>query len=236
MDRAQWNKLADEFETGVCDITREETHNQLTRYVNMVPLSPRKSTLVDLGCGIGSFVLKYGERFRAVIGVEFAPRIIARAKERCAGVEHVEWLTMDIPRAAAQIGAVADLTVCFNVITSPSVAKRNLIWASVAGVTKPKGHALLVLPSLESDAMVEQMLPLRERRAKQAANGLLDRDGALQKHFARSELAPTFAEHGFAAPRIGRIYYPWAKEGMRKPRTSGTKRPWDWICLARRVA
>ena len=233
MNRAQWNQLADTFETEVCDIAREETRDQLSRFVRAVDLSPKNSVLVDLGCGIGSFIRKFHYRFRDVTAVEFAPRIIARAKKNCADVPKVRWLTMDIPNAAAAIGAVADLTVCMNVITSPSRARRHAIWTTIAKITKPKCHALIVVPSLESERMVR-----RVSRGTDAAlpEGLVQRDDAVQKHFERNELTSTLARAGFVPMRISRIYYPWSKEGMRKPRSGGGKGPWDWVCLAQRRA
>ena len=144
MNRAQWNHLADDFETEVCDIAREETEDQLGRYVRAARPLPKKSVLVDLGCGLGSFIRRFQDRFLEITGVEYAPRIIARARKNCADVKNVKWLTMDIPRCAKTIGTVADLTVCMNVITSPSSAKRDAIWKTIAKVTKPDGHAIKI--------------------------------------------------------------------------------------------
>ncbi|MDE1938893.1 MAG: methyltransferase domain-containing protein [Alphaproteobacteria bacterium] len=233
MNRTQWNQLADTFETEVCDIAREETRDQLSRLVRAVDLSPKDSVLVDLGCGVGTFIQKFHHRFHEVTAVEFAPRIIARAKKNCTKVPRVRWLTMDIPRSAKSIGTVADLTVCMNVITSPSRAKRNSIWSAIARVTKPRSHALIVVPSLESERMVQRV----SRNAPPTLpGGLVQRDDAVQKHFERAELMSTLSRAGFAPMRIARIYYPWSKEGMRKPRSGGGKGPWDWVCLARRNA
>jgi SAM-dependent methyltransferase len=231
MNRTQWNRLADEFETEVCDIAREGTDNQLKRLVGFVELSPKNSVLVDLGCGLGTFIRKFHNRFDKITGVEFAPRIIARAKKNCAKVPRTRWLTMPIPQSAKTIGTVADLTVCMNVITSPKLAERRAIWKAIANVTKPNGYALIVVPSLESEHMVQQVSG--EALPTELAGGLVQRDDAVQKHFERRELEPILARYGFAPVRIGRIYYRWAKEGMRKPRAA-TSNPWDWVCLAQR--
>jgi SAM-dependent methyltransferase len=236
MNRAQWNQLADEFETQVCDIAREETEDRLSRFVRAVRLSPKSSVLVDLGCGLGSFIRRFQDRFLEVTAVEYAPRIIARAKKNCAGMTKIRWLTMDIPRSAKTIDAVADLTVCMNVITSPSQAKRNAIWKAIVNVTKPNAYALIVVPSLEAERMV-QRASRRGRRTEISATmpgGLVQRDDAVQKHFERRELHTILSRYGFVAVRLGRAYYPWSKEGMRKPRFAGAPEPWDWVCLAQR--
>jgi SAM-dependent methyltransferase len=234
VNRREWNQCADEFESDICDITLDETNNQLRRFVGAVAL-PRNSVLVDLGCGIGSFIDKFGDRFRKIIAVEYAAQIIARAKARCAKRSGITWLTMDISSASETIGTCADMTVCLNVITSPSRAKRNSLWSCLASVTKPKGFALIVVPSLESNDMVAE----RERGsgrngAAPSQDGLVRREDSWQKHFGRGELIATLAELGFVVRRIGRVHYPWSTEGMRKPR-SDNRRPWDWICLAERV-
>jgi hypothetical protein len=140
---------------------------------------------------------------------------------------------MDIPQSTKAIGTVADLTVCMNVITSPKFAERRAIWKAIANVTKPDGYALIVVPSLESEHMVQQVSG--EARPVKLAGGLVQRDDAVQKHFERRELEPILTRYGFAPVRIGRIHYSWAKEGMRKPRAAKGN-PWDWVCLARRAS
>jgi SAM-dependent methyltransferase len=218
MNRKEWNKHAHTFEKNVCDITREETDNQLHGLVSRVRL-PKDATLVDLGCGIGTFILRYGEKFERIEGVEYASRTIARAKKRCAEVRGVTWRTMGIERASRVIG------------------RRAAQWRSIAGVTKRGGFALIVVPSLESEEMVELEYQSRKKNKTplEHDDGVVERDGAYQKHFARDELKRLMSDEGFTVKRIAEIYYPWAKEGMRETTARAKNRPWDWACLAQRV-
>lgn len=236
MNRKEWNKHASTFEKNVCDITREETDDQMRRLVARVKL-PKNATLVDMGCGIGTFILRYGEKFERIEGVEYASRTIARAKKRCADVRGVTWRTMGIERASRVIGRRGDLTVCMNVITSHSTARRAAQWRSIAGVTKRGGYALIVVPSIESEMMVELEYQARKKKKTplEHDDGVVERDGAYQKHFGREELNRLVSDEGFAVERIAKIYYPWAKEGMRETPSRAKKRPWDWACLAKRV-
>ncbi|HWA04390.1 MAG TPA: class I SAM-dependent methyltransferase [Rhizomicrobium sp.] len=233
MKQAYWNRLADDFATDVCDITREESDDLVRHHVAMARTRRKHPVLIDLGCGVGTFIERYGRRFSNVIGVEFAPRIIAHAARRCAGVENVTWKTMDIPRAAKELEGCADLTVCMNVITSASAAKRAALWSSLAQVTRKEGHALVVVPSLESEWFVRTMM----RGALDAIRpgGLVKRDDAWQKHYERAELDRVFSGCGFALRRVDRAYYPWGIEGLRETAARRAKRPWDWMCLARRL-
>ena len=237
VSRKEWDKLADDFEREVCDITRETKGNQIAAMVRSLPLSAKSSVLVDLGCGLGTFVERYGKLFRRTVAVEHAPRIIARAKKRLAGRGDIAWLTSNIPPAARRIGRVAGLTVCMNVITMPETRIRARMWDGVAQVTKRHGHALIVVPSIESDRMVECVAygTSRADAIAEAPDGLVDRGGSRQKHFARAELNDLLAAHGFRVKKMQRVFYPWAKEGLRKPRGAGTRRPWDWLVLAQKV-
>ncbi|MBS0469536.1 MAG: class I SAM-dependent methyltransferase [Proteobacteria bacterium] len=237
VSRKEWNALADDFEREVCDITRETGSREIDRILRKLKPSPERSVLVDLGCGIGTFVERYGARFRHTYAVEHAARILARARKRIGRREDITFMTSNIPPAVARIGRKADLTVCMNVITMPENRIRAQMWRGIAGVTRKKGHALIVVPSIESDRMVERVAygtSLADAK-KDAPDGLVDRGGSRQKHFARDELRDVLALHGFAVKRLLRVPYPWQKEGLRKPRNAGTRMPWDWLVLAERV-
>ncbi|MEI9888914.1 MAG: methyltransferase domain-containing protein [Rhizomicrobium sp.] len=236
VSRKEWDALADDFETEVCDITRETGGRQIARLMRALKL-PEAPLLVDLGCGLGTFVERYGGLFARTIAVEHAPRIIARARKRLAARRDITWMTSNIPPAVKRIGRRADLAVCMNVITMPEARVRDGMWRGLAGVTKKRGHALIVVPSIESDRMVERVAygtSLAEAKAA-APDGLVDRGGSRQKHFARDELHSLLARHGFAVRKMQRVFYPWQKEGLRKPRNAGTRMPWDWLVLAERV-
>jgi SAM-dependent methyltransferase len=237
VSRKEWDKLADDFEREVCDITRESGGERIARLMRTLPVSAKSSVLVDLGCGLGTFVERYGPLFRETFAVEHAPRIIARAKKRLARRTGITWLTSNIPPAARRIGRRADLTVCMNVITMPQGRTREQMWNGIAQVTKKRGHALIVVPSIESDRMVERIAygTSRAQAIAEAPDGLVDRGGSRQKHFARDELHDLLARHGFRIRRIQRVTYPWQKEGLRKPRGAGTRQPYDWLVLAERV-
>ena len=67
MSRRSWNRLAGDFETTVCDVTRS-SGRQLAELVRRTRPS-RDKTLVDAGCGIGSFMKRFGRRFGTRDGV-----------------------------------------------------------------------------------------------------------------------------------------------------------------------
>jgi SAM-dependent methyltransferase len=237
MSRREWNRTAENFKDLVCDIAAEETNDQLRRYVSAARPSPDKSVLVDLGCGIGTFVQKFGDRFSGIFAADFAAEAIRQAESAYRGATPVEWRVADLTECPALFGtSCADLTVCLNVITSPSAAKRKSLWETVRLVTKPAGHALIVVPSIEScHMMAERENRGRKRpRAASRGDGIAVRGNVWQKHFSRGELVEILTGLGFEVARLGAVNYPWATEGLRKPRLA-VQPPWGWICLARRV-
>jgi len=240
LNSKQWNQLAAEFEDSVCDLTATDLNSQLTRLMKHVVLPPGGARLVDLGCGIGTFIREFGDRFESIIGLDFAAKILARAKNRQPKelVERIQWHTLDLAQAPAAIGACADLTVCLNVVTSPVEKTREELWAAIAAVTKPGGFTIVGIPAIESARMVDDVVNAKKKgpRAVLDPKGLLDRTGAVQKHYSRPELKQIMERHGFTSVRISRVYCPWSEEGMRKPRASSAPYPWDWACLAQRAA
>jgi SAM-dependent methyltransferase len=237
MSRREWNRTADKFKELVCDISAEETNDQLRRFVGAAHPSPDKSVLVDLGCGIGTFVQKFGDRFHHVFAADFATDAIRQAQTAYRGATPVEWRVADLNECPTLFGTnCADLTVCLNVITSPSAGRRKSLWETVRTITKPGGHALVVLPSIESCRMVAERENRGRKRTKPASkdDGVAERGDIWQKHFSRGELVEILTGLGFSVVRLGAVNYPWSSEGLRKPRLAA-KAPWDWICLAKRV-
>jgi SAM-dependent methyltransferase len=237
MSRREWNRTAENFKESVCDIAAEETNDQLRRFVSAAHPSPDKSVLVDLGCGIGTFVQKFGDRFRQVHAADFATDAIRQAEAAYRGTAPVEWRVADLNDCPKLFGTnCADLTVCLNVITSPSAARRKSLWETVRIITRPGGYALIVLPSIESCHMVAERENRGRKRAKAASKrgGIAERADIWQKHFSRGEIIEILSGLGFSVVRLAAVSYPWASEGLRKPRLAAQS-PWDWISLARRV-
>lgn len=212
------------------DIAAIDRNGVIDGLVERVDPSSKRDVLVDLGCGIGTFVKAYGERFASVVALDFSAAMIERAKERCADVPNVTWIVADIAKAGDELASSADLTVCFNVITATSGARRDAIWDTIARVTKPERRALVVVPSLESAEMVASVVDDVTIHPK---DGLVEVDGGKQKYYAHDELADAVARHGMAVDEIAAVPYPWSEEVTGALR--GVNRsPFDWVVLARR--
>jgi len=140
MSRKEWNRTAENFKELVCDITAEEMNDQLRLFVNAAHPSRDKSVLADLGCGIGTFVQKFSDRFSRVFAADFATDAIRQAESGYKGTTPAEWHVADLTECPRLFGtSCADLTACLNVITSPSAARRKSLWETVRTITKPAG-------------------------------------------------------------------------------------------------
>jgi trans-aconitate methyltransferase len=230
MSQKLWNGLAGKFEAAVCDVTTS-SGNQIAELVRRTGPS-RDQTLVDAGCGIGSFLKRFGSRYGDVVAFDFASRMVARAKKRCPDLPSVRWKTLGLEDAAAAIGPVGDLTVCLNVITSTDARLRARQWTSLTGLSRPDGYVLVVVPALESALHVQRFADDANKiHLSDFKRGLVYRGDDRQKHYTRDELRQIVAAHAMRTVVLKRIHYAWADDGVDDP---GRRRPWSWACLARR--
>lgn len=229
MSRRAWNLLATEFEDAVCDIT-STSGDRLAELVDRARPS-RRRTLVDAGCGIGTFVERFGPRFGRVVAFDFAEAMVKRARRRCRELKHVKWEALPLEEAGERFGPVAHLAVCLNVITSPDAKLRSRQWKSLAALVRPGGFLLVVVPSLESARYVAglegESLPSTQDKLD-----LIRRTDTRQKHFSRQQLRQRVNEQGLRVLSLRRIRYPWGDEGSEH---LAARSPWDWVCLAQKT-
>lgn len=235
LSRAQWNRLAARFNSSVCDITAGERGGVVHGLVlDALRRNPRP-VVVDVGCGMGTFIRRYGRRFGESVGVDFAERMLRGARRRCAKVPRTRWVCSAVEDTPSKVGRVADLTVCMNVLTSPDGALRRRQWNALGRITQPGGCLLVVLPSFESAAFVadveERMNP--GTSAQREADGTVQRGRARQKHYTRAEMRAAAERAGFRVIKVPKVHYGWNDEGLAPSKAIARGRfPWDWALLA----
>lgn len=229
MSQRAWNLLAQDFEDAVCDITAT-SGDRLEELVDRTRPT-RRQTLVDAGCGIGTFVERFGPRFGKIVAFDFAEAMVKRARRRCRDLRHAAWQAMPLEDAGERIGPIAHLAICLNVITSPDAELRQRQWQSLATLVRPGGYLLVVVPSVESARYVaesdDQMPDLPDD-----AEDLIRRTDTRQKHYSRNQLRRRVTQHGLQVLSLRRISYPWSEEGSE---LVARKNPWDWTCLTRKA-
>ncbi|TWU25676.1 class I SAM-dependent methyltransferase [Bythopirellula polymerisocia] len=229
MSHQGWNQLAAQFEESVCDITAS-SGEQLEELVEAVHPT-RRQTLVDAGCGIGSFAKRFGPQFGKVIAFDFASAMVRRARRRCRELTQATWQTLPLEDAGAKLGEVGHLVACLNVITSPRALMRTGQWNSLVQLVRPGGHLLVVVPSLESARHVAEQDAEAFGGTLEAENDLIRRCDTEQKHYTRQELRRALVSRGMRFFALRRIHYPWDDDGLD---STSAKTPWDWVCLAKK--
>lgn len=240
LTRSSWERLAHAFEGEVCDILAVDRRQVIGRAIGGLRRNFSRASLLDVGCGIGTFIRTYGPRFRSVTGADFSLNMLRYAKRRCRGLSHVRWMQADLSRIDHDTMPTGDLTVCFNVVTSPNARIRTAMLRSLAKLTNPEGTALLVVPSLESTRFVHRAMR-RSRLAEAStrrllARGILMCDGVAQKYFTKQEILASMRSAGFRACQAKRVWIPWSEEGVEDdhPQLKGKGLPWDWLVVGHR--
>src|SRR5262249_19700790 len=116
----------------------------------------------DLGCGIGSLLPTLASRFRRVVGVDFSPAMLARARTACraANVQLHRADLGDLNRFRAKL----DVAVTVNAVLAPDPTRLDGIFASIHATLRPGGILLGIFPAMEPVLYQGFLIHERERR------------------------------------------------------------------------
>jgi ubiquinone/menaquinone biosynthesis C-methylase UbiE len=253
MNREYWNRVAEHYEDEIFDVIRQDRRglvlSKLDRY------GDTRTTASDIGCGTGNFLPSLASRFRHVVAVDISHRCIERARARCETLANVSFLKMDVASQGIRLPKV-DLALSVNSFITPSLTQRTRILSAVTRHLRASGHLILVVPSLESAMLTNArliewnlrsgVLPSVANRAGfgsriQADNrrlheGIVPIDGVLTKHYTREELAVILGNSNMRISDTLKIEYPWNTEFSKAPGWMRSPYPWDWLCVAQKLA
>jgi ubiquinone/menaquinone biosynthesis C-methylase UbiE len=233
MNVRDWDRLAAAYAAEVCDIFSRDRRNVIGRWLQARGLLRGGQSVLDVGCGIGSFFRKYGRHFAEKTGTDHSRRMLRIAATRCRGLPGVRWLPADATALPPALRDSADLVVCSNVITFVPAAKcRRAMRETVRGA-KPGGRLLFILPALESHDAVVALETGRPAPRRTGGGAVVRRDDRMQRFYTRAGARDLAVRAGLRAVTVQKAWYPWIDEGVtRAPR--GRELPWDWLVTARR--
>jgi SAM-dependent methyltransferase len=233
MNARDWDRLAAAYEAEVCDIFVRDRQKVIARWLQTNGLLRGRKTLLDIGCGIGSFFKKYGRLFGEKTGTDHSRRMLRIAARRCRRLKDCHWLQADVLALPPALHGRGDLVVCSNVITFVSAAACSRAMRQVARCAKPGGRLLFILPALESHDAVVAHETGRARPSRNNNTAIVRRDDRLQRFYAAQGARQLAVGAGLRAVRVQKVWYPWSDEGIsRVPRDH--EPPWDWLVAARR--
>lgn len=229
---AHWDELAPRFDDEVFDAVRESA-NQCT-LIEIKRAAAKRGALVDFGCGTGRHMAMFSSLFDSVVGIEQSPACLKLARERCVGLGNVSLLVGT--RTPKSMRNSFDVVFCSNVAIHPVREQWRGVLMSVAGLLRPGGRLVLVVPSAESAKLLDSRAPSHGQTPvklrEQWSQGIYDVGGVPTKHFAKEELRRSLQYAGLRVMRIRPNEYSWSSHGLSAPRARKSIRPWDWVAVA----
>jgi SAM-dependent methyltransferase len=254
MKRAYWDRLATRYSDEVLEITAIDSRRVLAR--TAAQLGRRYAVAGDFGCGVGATTRTFAPYFERIVGIDFAPKLLAEAKRRTKR-DNVSYLLADLA-ADEPLDFRVDAGFCVNCLIAPRYETRIRIARKVARAVRRGGPVVMVVPALESalrtyHALVrldmadgdERREGLRRvnaiaaREVRSIADGVVTTGGEPTKHYLGDEIVEFATEAGFKVERLERVEYPWREEielgrsGARTRAALGKGAPWDWLLVAR---
>ncbi len=251
MQANYWDKLADSFEKDVFQPVANDTNGVIL--ATLATVASPKCSVADIGCGTGSLLPVLASQFKTVLATDLSNKCLGIARKRYKTLNGLVFLQHDLTEPLSEPRKV-DVGVCLNVAIMPNYHARMSLLKNVTALIKPKGHLLLLVPSMESVLLTIHQLVrwnlLESRNYKQAAasasselgftacsirDGVVDKGGTPTKHYLREELEILMRGLKLQVCSIDKVEYPWKSEFDRPPADMKAPYPWDWLVLSRPV-
>lgn len=248
MNRAYWDKVAENYEDEIFSVLENDANKRISRSIKRC--SGKKKIALDLGCGIGHIIPLLSKSFAKVHAVDISSQCLKRAKQRHQACNNVQYWHMDMSKTARGIPR-ADLLLSVNSVISPSVTVRNGLFRSIKNKIKQGGYLILVVPSLESSLFVDNRtieMNIRDKTSpsvsvkkgfkktelQEVHAGIKYIDGVATKHFLKEELIVIINQLGFSSVNIDKLEYSWKTEFINPPKWLNNPHPWDWFVIAKK--
>lgn len=243
-----WSDVADRYEREFVDPYRRARHNPLLEHLATLPDAAAK-TAADLGCGIGPLLPVLAGKFSRVVGVDFAPGMLARARDLCRDLRNVELLQRDLTDLGELRGTI-DVACAVNSLVMPRVEVIEHVLRQIREALRPGGVLLGIVPAMDAihyqtmllldrarqTGMPEEMA--RRNAAQHAEHPLYDfafgdfRYVGLEQHFWQPfEIAYRLRRAGFRKVKKGRVKLDWDQFACAKDLRQHQP-PWDWFFRA----
>ena len=241
MDVAYWDAMAGAFDEEIFNSLQEDARGTIRRSIAEVS-GPRKRVM-DMGCGVGRYLPLLSRLFGEVHASDWSPQCVRQATRLAESLPNV---TVDLPAAyrGRTWSGVFDVVTAINVLFDPNAGRRTALLKDIRRLLKPRGRAVLVVPSLEAIAYADAVRRVHAPRKKSLYTfgvrdsrtdpGVLHIQDVPYKHFVGEELVHALRTSGFVPGALERVEYRWSTEAAAPPTQYDLAPPWDWIIVARR--
>ena len=211
----------------------------------------------DFGSGFRRVLALMAKAFKLVDDYELSAKNIRKSHVIHNTPYNIRYQLEELPRPVIP-KARYDFAICVCCLIMPSLAIRQKVLSNVVASIKPNGSLLLVVPSLESAALVNSKLiewnladglsanaalkdgfdKLSDIPATDIRQGVYPIEGVRTKHFGREELLDLpgnkIAGKTISAKKVFKIEYDWDSVFNGLPKSLQTALPWDWALLINR--
>ena len=250
MDRNYWDSMAGAYEDEILSVLHNDQRGLIKERLSRI--ASKKASVADVGCGIGHFLPLLSENFGKVYANDLSLELLKRARQAHGRRANITFLPGDISVVFKKIPRV-DCVVSVNALIASSMEIRERMFKVIAARLKPKGHLILVVPSLESMLLVDvrflqwkrrtgvipskalrSTYPLDPSGDNKMRQGIIAIDGVATKHYLKEELEMILSSHKLDVLEIAKIKYGWDSELEHPPAWMQAPYPWDWLVVARR--
>ncbi len=247
----QWSRHAARYDELFLDAFHPGVENPLLAALDAVP-EPERRTVADLGCGTGPLLPRLVGRFGRVIALDFAPAMLAHAKERlgaeAAKVTFEARAMHDLDDYADQL----DVAIAVNSLVMPDVRVIDRTLRAIRASLRPGGVFLGVVPAMDAihyhtmllmDRALDRGLDPEEAERSAAfhgehqyynfAFGRFQFLGLRQKFWQPFEVRHRMTKAGFSAVELDQVLYPWDESLAGGAEFADQPRSWDWSFIAR---
>jgi len=244
-----WNRISSSYEDEIFDVFKSDKHKILPRYFRKH--ANKNHTAIDFGCGVGKAFKYLSPIFKSVLATDISDELIAIAREK--NYSNITYKQADLTNKRVRF-PLSDFAFCCNVIMLPEVERNLDMIVNIGKSLKPNGHAVIVVPSLESalysawqliewskkegikpaEIDKDELSSLKNSKTD-IVQGLIQIDNVTTKHYSREELYVLFERAGLRITALEKIEYEWNTEFNSPPAWMKAPYPWDWLIESKRM-
>ena len=248
--RRSWSRHAARYDEPFLSPYGEAVRNPLWEALDEV--ADRSATVADLGCGTGPLLEGLLARFAEVVALDFAPGMLARARERVAPQDlgRVRFLERSMAELDDLAGTL-DVAVAVNSLVMPDVRVIHDVLTAIRKALRPGGVFLGIAPSIDAiqyhtmllyDQALDSGMAAHEAETFAAVHGehryydfafgRFQFRGLRQKFWQPFEFGHRFGKAGFRSVEIDRVLYPWDENFVGAAELADQPPSWDWFFRA----
>jgi SAM-dependent methyltransferase len=247
-EETHWDGIAENYSKEIFDVFKSDRNKLLPSFLDKH--ADTAHTAIDFGCGTGKAFNLLSPRFGHVHAFDISSKLLSIARQR--PFANISFKRVDLSKPNLNVPA-ADFVFCCNVIMLPEIARNELMLLNIHRALNPDGHAVIVVPALDSilfsawrlidwyrkegvsaDKIPDDELSYFKGKKRNLLQGIMHIDGVRTKHYSYSELAVLLKRAGLQQIAIERLEYNWSTEFDSPPAWMGEPYPWDWLIECRR--